>query len=487
MVISNKKRLFLDMDGTLARFHDQANYLERMFEKEFFLNLEPFQEMIDGIRLFMQAHPQVEVNIISALVNADLTFIKAEKNLWLDRYLPEIRPEHRIFTIMGENKVDSIPGGLTKNDFILDDYNRNLNEFLFFGGSAIKCHNNINMRGLGAYGGEIGRMWTGPTVHADDHPSMIAADLSRFMGLPYMLDQVLCHFDDVSFLDVRGFEGDIPYDKAFTKHLKQIDDDRFFGVLSTKSDRTLSEFRDPLNALRFLQGKKDFKEFKMRSYSDETVYATILELEAVCSNFYHSTNISRFYHSDRAQLADDVLSARQTAVTPVIGQVNYLGKNGGVTYSELFFSAEEMRKEIRTCKLHKESFEADWFIHLKKELLHEIQDPVVLADVLVVDYGLEEQTAKSTADALFTPYPQRTEEQMLDLVGTWHVLDIPGDLREFLRMSEAEMQDYLSPKDKTAEHKETDSSRPGLDVLIKSADGKKGTSEKTSVSPELDF
>ena len=28
-------RLFVDMDGTLARFHDEVQYLERMFEKGF--------------------------------------------------------------------------------------------------------------------------------------------------------------------------------------------------------------------------------------------------------------------------------------------------------------------------------------------------------------------------------------------------------------------------------------------------------------------
>lgn len=27
------KRLFVDMDGTLARFHDEVSYLERMWEQ----------------------------------------------------------------------------------------------------------------------------------------------------------------------------------------------------------------------------------------------------------------------------------------------------------------------------------------------------------------------------------------------------------------------------------------------------------------------
>ena len=32
-------RIFVDMDGTLARFHDEVGYLERMFEKGFFSGL----------------------------------------------------------------------------------------------------------------------------------------------------------------------------------------------------------------------------------------------------------------------------------------------------------------------------------------------------------------------------------------------------------------------------------------------------------------
>ena len=47
-----KKRLLVDMDGTLARFHDQANYLERMFEKDFFRELEPLEKMVEGVRQY---------------------------------------------------------------------------------------------------------------------------------------------------------------------------------------------------------------------------------------------------------------------------------------------------------------------------------------------------------------------------------------------------------------------------------------------------
>lgn len=142
-----KKRLLVDMDGTLARFHDQANYLERMFEKDFFRELEPFTNMVDGVRQFMQDHPDVEVFIVSARVIGEPPYCEVEKNAWLDRYLPEIDREHRIFTDIGHSKAEYLPGGATKDDYLLDDYNKGLNLFMYDGGSAIKCHNNINQRG----------------------------------------------------------------------------------------------------------------------------------------------------------------------------------------------------------------------------------------------------------------------------------------------------------------------------------------------------
>lgn len=80
-----KKRLLVDMDGTLARFHDQANYLERMFEKDFFRELEPFANMVEGVRQFMQDHPDIEVFIVSARVIGEPPYCEVEKNAWLDR------------------------------------------------------------------------------------------------------------------------------------------------------------------------------------------------------------------------------------------------------------------------------------------------------------------------------------------------------------------------------------------------------------------
>lgn len=161
------KRLFVDMDGTLARFHDEVNYLERMWEQGFFLNLKPFQEMIDSIKLLKKETPEIEVYILSAAIDGFPPFCQKEKHQWLDKHLPEVDSLHRIFTKVGDPKSSYIPGGIDREDYLLDDYNKNLDEWIEFGGSSIKCVNNINHKGL------IGPIWSGELVRADESPSQI--------------------------------------------------------------------------------------------------------------------------------------------------------------------------------------------------------------------------------------------------------------------------------------------------------------------------
>lgn len=153
-----KKRLFIDMDGTVARFHDEINYLERMFEKGFFENLEPFQKAIFGLNLFHRVYPEVELYIISSTVDGYPPYCEDEKNRWLDKWMKFIDKEHRLFPKIGQNKADVVPGGITENDYLYDDYNKNLEEWVQAGGSSIKCHNTINHKGL------VGCKWQGAVV-----------------------------------------------------------------------------------------------------------------------------------------------------------------------------------------------------------------------------------------------------------------------------------------------------------------------------------
>lgn len=188
--MTTKSRLFIDLDGTVARFYDASpNYLEQMYEKGYFRNLQPYEEMTEGIKLFMEQHKDVEVFALSAKVNGEPPYCEAEKQEWLDEYLPEIDREHRLFTEIGRNKAEYIPNGISNTDVLYDDYNKNLIDWENSGGVALKCHNNINMKGLGAYGGDK-VMWEGQVLKNDIEPQDIANSLYETVSAAQSMSSV---------------------------------------------------------------------------------------------------------------------------------------------------------------------------------------------------------------------------------------------------------------------------------------------------------
>ncbi len=236
------KRLFIDMDGTLARFHDEVSYLERMWEPGFFRNLQPFDNMIYAVKEFIAQHPDVEVFILSSKILGEPPYCEMEKNDWLDKYLPEIDAKHRLFPAVGTPKSKCVWGGLTKEDYLLDDYNKSLREWESAGGFAIKCHNNINQHGLGAYGGGRGELWEGNIVHTRDRPELISAELSRHMGLMYALTPV-----------------EVAYGVELTAATNEAGE-RGWNAKLRAQNKESGFYYDPLNAVRAICGDRGFEE-----------------------------------------------------------------------------------------------------------------------------------------------------------------------------------------------------------------------------------
>ena len=135
-----KHRLYVDMDGTLAEFKS-VTYEEQLFEKNYFSNLKPFKNVVGAIKKIISEDNDIEVYILSAYLT-DSKYALNEKNMWLDRYLPEIDKEHRIFVPCGSDKKECIEN-LCADDFLLDDYTVNLIQW-DPPGSGIKLINDIN-------------------------------------------------------------------------------------------------------------------------------------------------------------------------------------------------------------------------------------------------------------------------------------------------------------------------------------------------------
>ena len=81
-------RLFVDMDGTLAEFQ-KVSALEELYERGYFAQLPPQQNVVDAVRLLIGTATHMEVFILSSVL-FDSHFAMAEKNVWLDQLLPEL-------------------------------------------------------------------------------------------------------------------------------------------------------------------------------------------------------------------------------------------------------------------------------------------------------------------------------------------------------------------------------------------------------------
>lgn len=120
------KKIFLDLDGTLARFNVRNALLRFEHEKDFFANLLAYK----GIEEINELAKGGNVFIISASPNmyADL-----DKRKWIQKYLYNVPKENIILCRIGQNKANIIENKLQikidKNCFLLDDYTKNLIEW----------------------------------------------------------------------------------------------------------------------------------------------------------------------------------------------------------------------------------------------------------------------------------------------------------------------------------------------------------------------
>ena len=131
-------KLFLDMDGTLAKFNSKRNALQRFATEEgFFASLKPFKNIEKVNELALRT--DIEVYIISATPNSQAD---NDKMIWLEKYLNNIKKENICFCRIGTNKAKEIKRQLNididNNCLLLDDYTNNLIEWKNCNGIGIK-------------------------------------------------------------------------------------------------------------------------------------------------------------------------------------------------------------------------------------------------------------------------------------------------------------------------------------------------------------
>lgn len=129
------RKIFLDLDGTLAKFNVK-NALAR-FDNEigFFAKLGAYKG-VDYVNALAKSGC---LYVISASPN---TQADNDKMTWLKKYLPNIKEENIVLCRLGENKAKVIENKLNikidKTCYLLDDYTKNLQEWETVGGVGIK-------------------------------------------------------------------------------------------------------------------------------------------------------------------------------------------------------------------------------------------------------------------------------------------------------------------------------------------------------------
>ena len=78
-------RIFVDMDGTIARFYEAEDCLERMCETGFFANLRPYEKMIKMLEKLNEKG--YEIFILSACVGTQCKIEKQAFRLAVKIYL----------------------------------------------------------------------------------------------------------------------------------------------------------------------------------------------------------------------------------------------------------------------------------------------------------------------------------------------------------------------------------------------------------------
>lgn len=137
-----KNNIFVDMDGVLAVY--DKNVVNLMYDEGFFLNRPQIKPMVEVVRQLINKG-NYNVYILTSCIDSD--YCIPEKAAWLDKVLPELPKENRVYVPYGTVKSEFAQENVdTKNaiNVLIDDYTENLDKWTLPGALPIKVMNGIN-------------------------------------------------------------------------------------------------------------------------------------------------------------------------------------------------------------------------------------------------------------------------------------------------------------------------------------------------------
>lgn len=176
-MFETEKRLFVDIDGTLAVWQVGTPY-EELLKRGYFRSLPVHDSVVQAVRVLLAKEKQFgfKTYILSALMPGN-PWAEAEKRAWVNEHLPELSASRMIFCESGANKSQIVAerfGEIYQGFVLLDDYSANLHAWEQAGGKGIKLMNGIN----GTKG-----TWNGLVVSRFASPEHTEIQVLRALGL----------------------------------------------------------------------------------------------------------------------------------------------------------------------------------------------------------------------------------------------------------------------------------------------------------------
>ena len=160
------KNYYFDMDGVAVKYDRNAykgqNPIWLRKNQHYFRDLEPDRKVLEVIdTLYQQSrYTGDNINILTSLMMNGAIFNEHfhDKVLWNKNWLPYLDITHILIAVTSKrDAVEFIHDHkLTKDDILIDDWNKNLIEWRLAGGTAIKYCNGLNSADS----------WDGPVIYS---------------------------------------------------------------------------------------------------------------------------------------------------------------------------------------------------------------------------------------------------------------------------------------------------------------------------------
>ncbi len=147
------RHYFFDADGVLFRYERHAYAgLKPLYiqpNKHYFRDLKPDLKMLNLIqKLTLHKKSSDEIYILTSVPNNELTINehRSDKKFSFAKWYPSVKPCNIIISVIPKPDAaqHTIGTRLSSHDILIDDYNKNLNDWQSAGGTGIKYCNGIN-------------------------------------------------------------------------------------------------------------------------------------------------------------------------------------------------------------------------------------------------------------------------------------------------------------------------------------------------------